>query len=78
MATQCMGTRTSKKRDIGVVNDDKLKFGDHLAKKVNKANKLVGLVRRTFLHLDSDMFRSLFTALIRPHLTMLTRYGVHT
>ena len=48
--------------------DDRLKFGDHLAEKVNRANKLVGLITSTFLSLESDILRSLFTALVRPHL----------
>ena len=36
-----------------------------MAEKVNKANKLVGIIR-TIIALD-EMFKSLFTALVRPH-----------
>ena len=39
-----------------------------LCKKVSKANSLVGMIRRTFVYLDKDMFKKLFTAIVRPHL----------
>ena len=38
------------------------------AKKVNKANSLFGMIRRTFLHLDKENFKLLFTSIVRPHL----------
>ncbi len=60
--------KTTAEKDIGVVIDDKLTFSDHLAEKINKANKIVGLIRRTFVHLEPEIFRPLFTTLVRPHL----------
>ena len=59
---------TEEDKDTGVVIDDKLAFSDHLAEKINKANKIVGLIRRTFVHLEPEIFKILFTALVRPHL----------
>lgn len=61
-------TKTRVEKDIGVVIDDKLAFSDHLAEKINKANKIVGCIKRTFVHLEPDIFKPLFTALVRPHL----------
>ncbi|XP_050704335.1 uncharacterized protein LOC126989767 [Eriocheir sinensis] len=60
--------KTRVEKDIGVVIDNKLMFSDHLAEKINKANKIVGLIRRTFIHLDPAVFKTLYTALVRPHL----------
>lgn len=60
--------KTRVEKDIGVVIDDKLKFSDHLAEKVNKANRIVGLIRRTFMHLEPAIIKPLYTALVRPHL----------
>ncbi|XP_076063399.1 uncharacterized protein LOC143038265 [Oratosquilla oratoria] len=60
--------RSNTEKDIGVVIDDKLAFSDHLAEKINKANKIVGIIRRTFIHLDLDTFNILFISLVRPHL----------
>ena len=34
----------------------------------NKANRMVGIIKRTFDFLDEDMLRTLYKALIRPHL----------
>ena len=48
--------------------DDKLKFSEHISEKVNKANKIAGLIRRTFITLDEKMFKPLYTTLVRPHL----------
>lgn len=61
-------TEVNSEKDIGVVIDNKLNFSDHLAEKINKANKMVGLIRRTFVSLDEEIFKYLYVALVRPHL----------
>ncbi|XP_068250159.1 uncharacterized protein [Palaemon carinicauda] len=61
-------SKTRTERDIGVVIDDKLTFADHLAEKIEKANKIVGLIKRTFVFLEPATFKPLFTSLVRPHL----------
>ena len=33
-----------------------------------KANKMMGLIRRSYTHLDITSFRCLFSSLVRPHL----------
>lgn len=53
-------------KDLGVIIDSDLSFEKHASEKINKANSIVGLIRRTFVSLDEVIFRSLFTALIRP------------
>ncbi len=37
--------KTRDEKDTGAVIGDRLKFSDHLAEKVNKANCIVGLIR---------------------------------
>ena len=54
--------------DIGVTIDHELKFEDHISKKVSKANSIVGLIRRSFAHLDGKLFKQLYTTFVRPHL----------
>ena len=54
-------------KDLGILFKD-LSFDEHIAAKVKKATSLVGLIRKSFTHLDINMFRTLFTAIIRPHL----------
>lgn len=55
-------------RDIGVLFDSQLKFRDHMSNSINKANKVTGLIRRTFLHINVKQFRKLYKTLVRPHL----------
>ena len=59
---------TDKEKDIGVVVDNQLNFEDHMNEKINKANSIMGLIRRTFSYLDEPTFITLFKALVRPHL----------
>ena len=40
----------------------------HIARAVCKANQILGLIRRSFTHLDCNLIKQLFTALVRPHL----------
>ena len=61
-------TKSAEEKDIGVTIDDKLTFEKHLVDKVNKANSIVGIIRRTFEYLDKQVFRTLFTSLVRPHI----------
>ena len=57
-----------EERDLGVMVDQDLNFESHLATKVKKANQVIGIIRRSFLHLDEDMFLQLYKSLVRPHL----------
>lgn len=59
--------KITSEKDVGVIFNDKLSCVDHLAEKVNKANKIVGIIRRTFVTLDTTIFKALFVALVRPH-----------
>ena len=55
---------TSNEKDLGVVIDDKMTFKGHIGGIIKKANKLMGLIRRTFIYL----FVPLYTSLVRSHL----------
>ena len=44
-----------QERDLGVIIDQDLSFEPHLISKINKANSVIGLIRRSFMHLDKDM-----------------------
>ncbi|XP_068229703.1 uncharacterized protein [Palaemon carinicauda] len=55
-------------KDLGVIIDNRLNFSEHLNKKINMANKITGLIRRTFVSLDEVIFKQLYVALVRPNL----------
>ena len=51
------------KKDQGIIVDKSLKFSRHIDSVVKKANKIMGLIRRTFDYLDINTFRALFTTI---------------
>ena len=60
---------TTVEKDVVVWISNDLKASSHVAKAVSKANQIVGLIRRTFTHIDCQLMKQLFVALIvRPHL----------
>jgi hypothetical protein len=58
----------SGRKDVGVTIDNKLSFDKDITEKVNKANSIIGVIRRTFEYLDLKTFRMLYVSLARPHL----------
>ena len=60
--------KVEKEKDIGVTVDSQLKFQEHLQEKINKANRLLGVIWRTFEYKDEEIMVSLYKSLIRPHL----------
>ena len=58
-------------KDLGVTIDNKLNFKQQIALSTAKANKIVGLIRRSFDYLNERMFVTLFKSLVRP----LLEYG---
>ena len=59
---------TELEKDLGVNVDPELKFSRHIEVQVNKANKILGMIRRSYEFIDADTMKRLFTALVRPHL----------
>ena len=55
-----------EEKDLGIIIDDKLSFEDHISQIVKKANSLVGITRRTFDYIDKNVFKAIFTSIIRP------------
>ena len=62
--------KVTTEKDLGVTFDQNLKFTYHINIKVNKANRNVVLIFRTFILMDKDMFLSIkfYKSIIRPHL----------
>ena len=60
--------KVNSEKDLGIVTDRYLTFEDHISLKVNTANRIMGMIRRTFTTLDIPTFRCLFKTMVRPHL----------
>ena len=57
-----------QEKDIGVIVDKQLKFESHVYEKINKTNSLIGLICRSFIYMDENMFKKLFKSLVHTHL----------
>ena len=58
----------NEEKDLGVIIQNNLKWNVQCAQAVNKASRVLGMVKRTFNCLDIDMFKTLYCSLVRPHL----------
>ena len=43
-------------KDIGVIVDDHINFAKHIQQQINKANSIIGLIRRTYTFLYEQSF----------------------
>ena len=59
-------TVTTEEKDLGVLVDDELEFDKHIRAIVNKANRVLGMIKRGFTCLDKEIFLNLYPVLVRP------------
>ena len=55
----------TKEKDLGIWFQNNLKFDEHINYVVNRSNKLLVLIKRTFKALDKESFLILYKSLIR-------------
>ena len=58
----------TSEQGLGVIMDKALNFSEHINSKVNKANRNLGIMFRTFTFMNKEMFLNLCKSLVRPHL----------
>ena len=54
--------------DLGILFKRNLKFDEHINNVVNKVNRISGLIKRKFTHMDKSLFLTLYKSLLRSHL----------
>ena len=59
-------SEVESEKDLGVTFDNQLKFNKHIEMSITKASQRVGLIRRSFKHMDKHMFLTLYKSLVRP------------
>ena len=57
---------TSEKKDLGIIFSPDLKFGSHIHKITQNANRVLGVIYCTFKYRDFNIIHH--TSLVRPHL----------
>ena len=55
-------------KDLGVIFDRNLSFDAHIQSVTSKANRILGIIKRTFTFMDVDTFLRLYKTMVRPHL----------
>ena len=60
-------TKIEEIKDIGVIMDSNLNFEKHVNAKIVTANKILGIIRRTYMFLNKEIFLPLHKALVRSH-----------
>ena len=58
--------KTSEERYLGVLVDDRLEFDSHIKGVVNRANRMLGMIKIGFSCLDEEIFMNLYPVLVRP------------
>jgi len=59
---------STEEKDLGVWTADKLKCAGHVEHIMAKGGQLLGLIKRWFVYRNVDVIKTLYTALVRPHL----------
>ena len=52
---------------LGVTMDSELSFDEHINIKIDTANKIVGIIRRSYRYLNCESFLPLYKCLVRSH-----------
>ena len=61
-------TESTTERDLGVIFSTNLKWNNQVTTAANKANQMLGRIKKSFVHFDCKLLRSLYTTFIRPFL----------
>ena len=56
--------QVTEQKDLGVTIDNKLKFVPHIQAMVKKANRNLGIIKRTFSYLDKTVFLNLYKTIV--------------
>ena len=61
-------------KDLGVKIASNLKFSQQCVDATNKANRMLGFIKRNFLFKNKDVILPLYTSLVRPHLEYAVQF----
>ncbi len=61
-------------KDLGVKIASNLKFSQQCVDAANKANRMLGFIKRNFSFKNKDVILALYTSLVRPHLEYVVQF----
>ena len=53
---------------VGLVFDNKFSFNEHVNQKINRCNRMIGIMKRLSLMLSRKQFLTIYKAFVRSHL----------
>ena len=59
---------TNLEGDLGVIVGSDLKWREHVDRMAGKANRTLGMLKRTFESREPGLWKDLYVSLVRPHL----------
>ena len=62
----------SSQKHLGLFLDNKLGFNKHLDEKINKCNKIIGMIKKISLSLSRQSLLTIYKSFVRPILIMGT------
>jgi len=68
----------SEKKDLGVIISGDLKWEKQCTEAVNKANRMLGMIKCNFIHRSKETIILLYKSLVRLTWNIVARYGVLT
>ena len=60
--------QVTEEKVLGIIIDNELKFLKHTAMAIKKANRILGLIKKSFVNLVTEGLPPLYKSLVRPHL----------
>ena len=60
--------KATSEKNLGAIINKDMKFKDNITTQIKKANRVLGMIRRNFEYVNKNMFQTLYSMLVRPHL----------
>ena len=61
-------TPYEEEKDLGIHITSNLRWDLHITECIKKANRMIGMIKRTFSYMNKDMFNALYKTFVRPML----------
>jgi len=68
ISDRCQWSKAKEERDLGILITDEMKWSKQSNPAAAKAMSVLGMIKRTFNTLNKEMFLTLYSTYIRPHL----------
>ncbi|XP_047135543.1 uncharacterized protein LOC124812689 [Hydra vulgaris] len=61
----CKLNTSDSERDLGVIFSDNLKWKNQVLSSASKANRMLGIIKKSFVQFDAELLKSLYLSFVR-------------